>query len=108
MPLHPPLPLAVPNQVAKAAFTAACVWQAEVVRFPGQFKVIPEGADTENVLLQDCDCPQSSVTVQVTEVLPPHLEGATGFKGDLTGTELVPPEKLNEFSQALNALLIAS
>ena len=35
-PLQPPVPLAVANQVAKAVFTAACVWQAVVVVFVGQ------------------------------------------------------------------------
>lgn len=35
-PLQPPLPLAVANQVANAAFTAVCVWQAAVVVFTGQ------------------------------------------------------------------------
>jgi hypothetical protein len=36
VPLQPPVPLAVANQVAKAAFTAACVWQAVVVVLVGQ------------------------------------------------------------------------
>jgi hypothetical protein len=35
-PLQPPVPLAVANQVAKAVFTAACVWQAAAVVFTGQ------------------------------------------------------------------------
>jgi hypothetical protein len=36
VPLQPPLPLAVASHVLKAAFTAACVWQAVVVVLTGQ------------------------------------------------------------------------
>ena len=43
-PLHPPVAVAVANHVAKALFTAACVWQAAVVVFVGQVSTIG-GAD---------------------------------------------------------------
>jgi hypothetical protein len=36
-PLQPPDAEAVASQVLNAAFTAACVWQAGVVVFAGQF-----------------------------------------------------------------------
>jgi hypothetical protein len=36
-PLQPPVAEAVASQVLNAAFTAACVWQAAVVVFAGQF-----------------------------------------------------------------------
>jgi hypothetical protein len=37
-PLQPPLAEAVDNQVAKAVFTAVCVWQAAVVVFTGHVR----------------------------------------------------------------------
>ena len=43
-PLQPPLAVAVANQVAKAVFTAACVWQAVVVVFTGQVSTTGEEA----------------------------------------------------------------
>ena len=38
-PLQPPLALAVASQVAKAVLMAACVWQADVSLFTGQFSI---------------------------------------------------------------------
>jgi hypothetical protein len=49
VPLQPPVPLAVANQVAKAASTAACVWQAVVVVFVGQVSVTVGAAGTVKV-----------------------------------------------------------
>jgi hypothetical protein len=48
-PLHPPEAVADASQVAKAALTAAWVWQAGVVVFTGQFNVTVGGASTVNV-----------------------------------------------------------
>ena len=60
------------------------------------------------VLVQDCGCPQSSVTVQVTSLLPPHNDGKVGFCGVLVTTGLVPPVKLNDCNQLLKARFIAA
>jgi hypothetical protein len=49
MPLQPPLPEAVANHVAKAASTAAWVWQAVVVVFTGQISTIGGAAITVKV-----------------------------------------------------------
>jgi hypothetical protein len=38
-PLQPPVPETVASQLAKAVFTAACVWQASTVLFTGQVSV---------------------------------------------------------------------
>jgi hypothetical protein len=43
-PLQPPLALAVASQVAKAVFTAACVWQAAVVVLVGQVRTTGDEA----------------------------------------------------------------
>ena len=51
-PLQPPLAEAVANQVAKAVFTAACVWQAAVVVFTGQVSTTVGGAVTVKVAVQ--------------------------------------------------------
>ena len=51
-PLQPPLALAVASQVAKAAFTAACVWQAAVVVFVGQVSTTVGGVATVKVAWQ--------------------------------------------------------
>lgn len=48
-PLQPPVPLAVASQVLKAAFTAACVWQAAVVVFTGQVSTAGGVAETVKV-----------------------------------------------------------
>ncbi len=48
-PLHPPDPLAVANQFAKAVLTAACVWHAATVVFIGQVSTTVGGAATVNV-----------------------------------------------------------
>ncbi len=52
VPLQPPVPLAVANQVAKAASTAACVWQAVVVVFVGQVSTIVGAVGTVKVAWQ--------------------------------------------------------
>ena len=48
-PLHPPVAEAVANHVAKALFTAACVWQAVVVVFVGQVNTTVGAAATVKV-----------------------------------------------------------
>jgi hypothetical protein len=48
-PLQPPLALAVASQAEKAAFTAACVWQAAAVVLVGQVKTTVGGAATVKV-----------------------------------------------------------
>lgn len=48
-PLHPPVAVAVANHVAKALFTAACVWQAVVVVFVGQVNTTVGAAATVKV-----------------------------------------------------------
>ena len=48
-PLQPPVPLAVANQVEKAVFTAACVWQAAAVVFVGQVSTIGGTDETVKV-----------------------------------------------------------
>jgi hypothetical protein len=76
-PLHPPVPLTVPSQVLKAAFTAACVWQDADVVFVGHDKTTVGGALTVNVAWQDVvRGAQLLVYVKVTVVLPPHADGA--------------------------------
>jgi hypothetical protein len=52
VPLQPPLALTVANQVAKAVFTAACVWQAAVVVFTGQVSTTVGAAGTVKVAWQ--------------------------------------------------------
>ena len=51
-PLQPPLAEAVANQVAKAASTAACDWQAAAVVFVGQVSTTVGGAATVKVAWQ--------------------------------------------------------
>ena len=69
-PLQPPLALTVPSQVAKAEFTAACVWHAAVVVFAGQVSTTGGGAaNTCIVRLQEAERPQASVTVHVRVTL---------------------------------------
>ena len=51
-PLQPPLADAVANQVAKAVFTAACVWQAAAVVLVGQVSTTVGAAGTVKVAWQ--------------------------------------------------------
>ena len=48
-PLQPPLAVAVANQVAKAEFTAAWVWQAAAVVLVGQVSTTVGAAGTVKV-----------------------------------------------------------
>ena len=48
-PPQPPVPDAVASQVAKAAFTWACVWQAAAVGFTGQVSITVGAAGTVKV-----------------------------------------------------------
>jgi hypothetical protein len=52
LPLHPPVAEAVASQLAKAASTAACVWQSVVVVFTGQVSTTGSGAATVKVASQ--------------------------------------------------------
>jgi hypothetical protein len=51
-PLQPPLADAEANQVAKAVFTAACVWHAAAVVLVGQVSTTVGGTATVNVAWQ--------------------------------------------------------
>ena len=51
-PLQPPVPLAVASQLAKAVFTAACVWQGPVVVLTGQVSTTGGAAVTVKVAEQ--------------------------------------------------------
>jgi hypothetical protein len=51
-PLQPPLALAVVNQVANAALTAACVWQAATVVLAGQVNATGGATGTVKVAWQ--------------------------------------------------------
>ena len=51
-PLQPPEAEAVANHVAKALFTAACVWQAAVVVFVGQVSTTLGAAGTVKIAWQ--------------------------------------------------------
>jgi hypothetical protein len=51
-PLQPPVAVAVASQLLNAAFTAACVWQAAVVVFAGQFNTTFGAAATVYVAWQ--------------------------------------------------------
>ena len=51
-PLQPPEALAVASQVAKAASTAACVWQEAAVVLVGQVSTTDGDAATVKVALQ--------------------------------------------------------
>ena len=53
-PLQPPLALAVASQLAKAVFTAACVWQAAVVVLVGQVSTTGGADATVKVAWQVC------------------------------------------------------
>ena len=51
IPLQPPLAETVANQVEKAVFTAACVWQAATVVLVGQVRTTG-AADTVKIAWQ--------------------------------------------------------
>ena len=51
-PLQPPVAETVANQVAKAVFTAACVWQAAAVVLVGQVSTTVGAAGTVKVAWQ--------------------------------------------------------
>lgn len=59
--LQPPVKLAVASQLAKAALTAAWVWQAGVVVFTGIVRAVPWGTVQVNVLVQVLVRPQAPV-----------------------------------------------
>jgi hypothetical protein len=74
--LHPPLFVTPVNQVAYAAFTAACVWQDVVVVLDGAVNVTVVALGTVNVALAVTLAPHEEVAVHVTVAVPPHADGA--------------------------------
>jgi hypothetical protein len=100
--LQPPLADTEPSQLLYALFISVCEQDVTVV-FCGHVIVTADGADTVNDEVHDC-VPQKLVTVHVTEVVPPHIPGATGFVGFLVGD---PPPLLTELSQFVNAVFIS-
>ena len=62
-PLHPPVNVAVANQVLNAALTAACVWQAVVVVFTGQVSTTGGSTVQVNTCVQVAVFPHPSVAV---------------------------------------------
>ena len=106
-PLQPPLPLAVASQVAKAVFTAACVWQTTVVVFTGQVSATVGGAVTVKVAWQVVVVgAQELVYVNVTVVEPPQAEGGPVLL--LVRPPLQPPVPLAVASQVAKAEFTAA
>jgi hypothetical protein len=104
-PLHPPLPDAVANHAAKAAFTAAWVWPLGVEVFTGHVNTTASGAVTVNVASHVLIvASQLLVKVNVTVVEPPHADGAPVLL--FVSTPLTPlPEAVA--SHAVKALFTA-
>ena len=89
-PLHPPEAEAVASQLAKAVFTATCVWQAATVVFTGQVSTTVGAAVTVKVALQVRVVGlQSFVYVNITVTEPPQAEGAPVLL--LVNTPFTPP-----------------
>jgi hypothetical protein len=106
-PLQPPLAVAVANQVAKAVFTAACVWQAAAVVFVGQVKTTGGAVGTVNVAWQVVVVgAQVLVYVKVTVVDPPHAEGAPVLL--LVKPPLQPPLAVAVANQVAKAVFTAA
>lgn len=106
-PLHPPLAVAVANQVAKAVFTVACVWQAAAVVFVGQVKTTVGAAGTVNVAWQVVvNGAQVLVYVNVTVVEPPQADGAPVLL--LVNTPLQPPVPVAVANHVAKALFTAA
>jgi hypothetical protein len=106
-PLQPPLALTVANQVEKAIFTAACVWQAAAVVFVGQVKTTVGAAGTVNVAWQVVvSGAQVLVYEKVTVVDPPQAAGAPVLL--LVKTPLQPPVALAVASQVAKAVFTAA
>jgi hypothetical protein len=75
---------------------------------PGQVKWAVAGAATVNDEEHVKVAEQSFVYVQVTVVVPPQNEGATGVTGFVVNIPLHPPPEAIEPSHVANLLLIAA
>ncbi len=106
-PLQPPLAVAVANQVAKAVFTATCVWQAATVVLVGQVSTTGGGAVTVKVDWQDVvNGAQVLAKVKVTVSASPQFDGGKPLLS--LPVRLHPPCPLNVASQAAYWALIAA
>ena len=106
-PLQPPLAVAVANQVAKAVFTAACVWQAAVVVFVGQVSTTVGAAATVKIAWQVVvNGAQELVRVNVTVVDPPQADGAPVLL--LVKPPLQPPLAVAVANQVANCAFTAA
>ena len=106
-PLQPPLADAVASHVAKAAFTAACVWPEAVVVLVGQVNTTVGAAATVKVAWQVVvNGAQPLVYVNVTVVEPPQADGAPVLL--LVNTPLQPPLADTVASHAANAAFTAA
>ena len=75
--------------------------------FTGQIRVTGVSFATEKVAVHDADCPQISLTVQVTVVAPPQASGATGVSGSIDILASQPPLYIVVASHKSKAALIA-
>jgi hypothetical protein len=107
-PLQPPLAVVEASQVAKAVLMAACVWHAASVWSGAQVKMTGGAGVTVKVFVQVCGTAQLVVYVQVTVVLPPQADGATGAAGVVVSTPLQPPLAVVEASHVAKAVLMAA
>jgi hypothetical protein len=96
-PLHPPLAVVDAMNVAYAASTCACVWQAGTVTSVPQLNITAGASGTAKVAEQVFSVSQSLVTVHVTIVNPPHAGGAPALL--LVNMVLHPPVKVVVASQ---------
>jgi hypothetical protein len=104
--LHPPVPDAVANHAAKAAFTAAWVWPPGVDVFTGHVKLTAAGAVTVNVAWHVVvRGAHVLVYVNVTVVEPPQAGGAPVLS--LVSTPPTPPLPDAVASHAVKAVFTA-
>jgi hypothetical protein len=106
-PLHPPVALAVANQLANAVLTAACVWQDGVVELAGQLSITCGTAATVKVAWQVVvSGAQLLAYVNVTVVEPPAAAGAPVLL--FVRVPLQPPEALAVASHVAKAAFTAA
>jgi hypothetical protein len=99
----------VVNHVAKDASMAACVWQAASVLLVAQVNTTGGAGSTVKVAVHVVVVgAHELVYVHVTEVLPPHLSGATGVVGDFVNNPLQPPVAVVVNNHAANDASIAA
>jgi hypothetical protein len=104
--LHPPLKVAVVNQVANFASIAACVWQAASVTLDGHVRTTAGAVVTANVAEHVLFGSQELVTVNVTVAVPPHAIGAPVLLLEIVA--LQPPLNVAVVNQVANLALIAA